>query len=144
MPVDFSGPSERALDYAVRFADQFGAKLLLLHVVEPLAGPELATVLPLLLDHDKVVADCKARLELLVKQKAIAPRKIERTLVREGRSYHEIAAAARSLKVDMIILSTHGYTGIKRAVLGSTTERVVRHAPCTVLVVRENERESAK
>jgi nucleotide-binding universal stress UspA family protein len=57
--------------------------------------------------------------------------------VRFGRSFHEIAAAARTLKADLIIISTHGYTGLKHAVLGSTTERVVRHASCPVLVVRQ-------
>jgi len=45
------------------------------------------------------------------------------------------------LKVDLIVISTHGYTGLKHAVLGSTAERVVRHAPCPVLVVREQEHE---
>jgi nucleotide-binding universal stress UspA family protein len=45
------------------------------------------------------------------------------------------------LKVDLIIISTHGRTGLKHALLGSTTERVVRHAPCPVLVVRAQERE---
>ena len=62
---------------------------------------------------------------------------LEMVLVRFGRSFHEIAEAARTRKVDLIIISTHGYTGLKHAVLGSTTERVVRHAHCPVLVVRQ-------
>lgn len=49
--------------------------------------------------------------------------------------------AARTLKVDLIVISTHGYTGVNRALLGSVTERVVREAPCPVLVVREHEHE---
>ena len=61
---------------------------------------------------------------------------VEKTLVRNGVPYNEISRAAASLKVDLIVISTHGYTGLKHALLGSTTERVVRHAKCPVLVVR--------
>ena len=89
-----------------------------------------------MVENDKVKAACKAKLEVLVKEKAINPDLVEKTLVRQGRSFHEIADAARTLQVDLIIISTHGYTGLKHALLGSTTERVVRHAPCPVLVVR--------
>jgi universal stress protein A len=139
VPVDFSAQSEKALAYAVPFAEQFGAKLTLLHVVEPVATPDFALSFPLV--NDKVVADCKRHLERIVQDLEIAPKLVQKTLVREGRSFHEIADAARTLKVDLIIISTHGHTGLKRAVLGSTTERVVRHAPCPVLVVREHEQE---
>ena len=88
------------------------------------------------------MAECKRELERVVKQAGVSPKLIEKTLVRFGRSFHEIADAARTLKVDLIVIATHGYTGLKHALLGSTTERVVRHAPCPVLVVRENEKES--
>ncbi len=141
VPIDFSAPSGKALDYAVPFARQFGAKLTLLHVIEPVATPDFAKSFPLTIENDKAMAALKARLEMLVKQKAIEPQTVEKTLVRQGRSFHEIADAAQTLKVDLIIISTHGYTGLKRTLLGSTTERVVRHAPCPVLVVRERERE---
>jgi len=141
VPTDFSAPSKKALDYAVPFAEQFGAKLTLLHVVEPVATPDFANSFPLMMENDKVMAACKAHLQSLVKQKAIDPKLVEKTLVRQGRSFHEIVDAARTLKMDLIIISTHGYTGLKHALLGSTAERVVRHAPCPVLVVRECERE---
>ena len=141
VPTDFSTPSKKALDYAVPFAERFGAKLTLLHVVEPVATPDFVNSFPLMMENDKVMAACKAQLQSLVKQKAIDPKLVEKTLVRQGRAFHEIADAARTLKVDLIIISTHGYTGLKHALLGSTAERVVRHAPCPVLVVRERERE---
>ena len=139
--MDFSAPSRKALDYAVPFAEQFGAKLTLLHVVEPVATPDFVNSFPLMMEDDKIIAACKGKLELLVKQNAIPPGIVEKTLVSHGRAFHEIALAAESLKVDLIIISTHGYTGLKHAWLGSTTERVVRHAPCPVLVVREHEHE---
>lgn len=139
VPIDFSEPSKRALDSAVRFADRFGAKLTLLHVVEPVGAPDFANAFPLLLENDKLKAVCKGRLDLLIKQKAIDPERVEKTLVRQGRSFHEIAEAARTLKADLIVIATHGYTGLKHALLGSTTERVVRHAPCPVLVLRRKD-----
>jgi universal stress protein A len=141
VPLDFSEESKKALDYAVPLAKQFGAKLTLLHVVEPVATPDFAATFPLAIENDKVMAVCKGRLEHLIKVEAIDPNLVERALVRAGRSFHEIAEAARTLKVDLIIISTHGYRGLKHALLGSSTERVVRHAPCPVLVVRERERQ---
>jgi nucleotide-binding universal stress UspA family protein len=141
VPIDFSSPSKKALSYAVPFAEQFGAKLTLLHVVEPVPTPDFARTYPVLVENDKLMAASKAQLELLMKQEAIGLRIVEQTLVRQGRSFYEITDAARTFKVDLIIIATHGYTGFKHALLGSTTERVVRHAPCPVLVVRERERE---
>ena len=138
VPIDFSTASKKALQYAVPFARQFGAKLTLLHVVEPVATPDFANSFPLMMENDKVKAASRGQLEHIIKEQAIAPKLVEKTLVRFGRSFHEIADAARTLKVDLIIISTHGYTGFKHALLGSTTERVVRHAPCPVLVVREH------
>jgi nucleotide-binding universal stress UspA family protein len=61
--------------------------------------------------------------------------------MRTGAPHVEITEAARELGIDLIILSTHGRTGITRMLLGSTAEKVVRHAPCPVLIVRESERE---
>jgi nucleotide-binding universal stress UspA family protein len=141
VPIDFSGPSKLALKYAVPFAGQFEAKLTLLHVVEPVPMPDFAKAYPLMMENDRVLAASKAQLERLMKQETIDPKIVEQTLVRQGRSFYEITDAARTLEVDLIIISTHGYTGFKHALLGSTTERVVRHAPCPVLVVRERERE---
>lgn len=62
-------------------------------------------------------------------------------VVRTGSPGHEIIEAAQELNVDLIILSTHGRTGLERFILGSTAEKVVRRAGCPVLIVRENEHE---
>jgi universal stress protein A len=137
VPVDFSPSSNKALDYATTLARQFNAKLTLLHVVEPVATPDFAATFPLVMEDDELMAAAKERLEKLVKSARIPDRTVEKTLVRFGRSFHEIAEAARTLKADLIVISTHGYTGLKHVLLGSTTERVVRHAPCPVLVVRQ-------
>jgi len=59
-------------------------------------------------------------------------------MVRQGRAFDQIAAVARTLAADLIIIATHGYTGLKHVLLGSTAERVARHAPCPVLILRRN------
>ena len=137
VPIDFSEPSKKALKYAVAFATQFGAQLILLHVIEPTAQgfpyPALA------LENDQVKATMKRRLEGLGKYETTNPRLIQKAAVTHGRAFQEVVRAARGLQVDLIIMATHGYTGIKHVLLGSTTERVVRYAPCPVLVVREQE-----
>jgi len=137
VPLDFSPPSKKALGYAAAVAGHFKAKLTLLHVVEPVATPDFAASFPLAMEDDQLKAAAKRELAGAVKSARIPRGMVEQVLVRFGRSFHEIAEAARTRKVDLIIISTHGFTGLKHALLGSTTERVVRHAPCPVLVVRQ-------
>ena len=132
VPLDFSPPSKKALDYAVSVARQFKAKLTLLNVVEP----DFAAGFPLVMEDDKQMAAAKSELERAVKAARVPRGLVEKILVRFGRSFHEITEAARTRKVNLIIIATHGYSGLKHTLLGSTTERVVRHAPCPVLVVR--------
>ena len=139
VPTDFSDPSRNALRYAARFAEQFGAKVTLLFVNEPVMYPDFAYY-PLTMENDQVIKIAKAKLTTLG-NKEIGAKHIEEILVRNGNPFHEITEAARTLKMDLIIISTHGYTGLKHALLGSTAERVVRHAPCPVLTVREKEHE---
>lgn len=141
VPTDLSPASKKALAYAVAFAEKFGAKLTLLHVVAPIEALNYTSAFPLFLPDDKIKAICTGLLEQMVKEEAIDPKLIEKMLVRNGRAFHEITEAAKTLNVDLIIISTHGYTGLEHALLGSTTERVVRHARCPVLVVREREHE---
>lgn len=137
VPLDFSVPSKQALDAAAAFARRFKAKLTLLHVVAPVATPDFAASFPLVMENDKVMAAAKAELVRLVTAARFPRGTVEKVLVRFGSAFHEIADAAGTLKADLIIISTHGRTGLKHALLGSTTERVVRHAPCPVLVVRQ-------
>ena len=134
VPVDFSDCSKKALKYAVAFAQQFGAELTLLHVVEPYpAVPEMAP-------YDvEDIQDGRRELEALRKQ--IPGTLTSSVALRKGTPLVEIAAAAEDFGSDLIIISTHGHKGLARMFLGSTTEKVVRHAPCPVLIVRELERD---
>ena len=140
VPVDFSPSSQKALHYALSFAGQFGAALTLLNVVEPAIYPTELGYIPVEIDalHTAMNASATERLARLAREQVPADVQAS-TLVRVGRPFHEITTAAKELDVDLIVISTHGYTGLKHVVLGSTAERVVRHAPCPVLTVRERE-----
>ena len=142
VPLDFSAPSRQTLAAAVAFARRFKAKLTLLHVVEPVATPDFLASSPLMLANDQVMAAAQRELTKLVATSRIPRGTVGQVLVRFGSAFHEITDAARTLKVDLIVISTHGYTGLKHVLLGSTAERVVRHAPCPVFVVRACEHES--
>jgi len=136
VPIDFSAASEKALSYAVPLARQFHAKITLLYVSqEQLCGTEFA-YLPI--EESAVNWAAKEQMKTIASHK-IAPELLGGTLVRHGVAFEEIAKAARELNTDLIIVNTHGYTGLKHALVGSTAECVVRHAPCPVLVVRERE-----
>jgi nucleotide-binding universal stress UspA family protein len=142
VPVDFSDFSTKALDYALAFADQFDAQIILLHVVEPAVYPESSMLVATALDdlNNDLTKVAQQKLNEL-KRERIGDRVSSELLVRLGRAFSEIVAAASELDVDLIILATHGYTGLKHVLLGSTAERVVRHAPCPVLTVRDPEHE---
>lgn len=143
VPLDFSKPAEKALHYAVSFARQCDSKITMLHVRPlPHYGTELGYI-PATLPADEPSGKAiKDRLAADARR-LVPPGMLDRTLVRVGTAFDEICSAAGELRADLIIISTHGYTGIKHALLGSTAERVVRHAPCPVLVVREREHEFA-
>lgn len=141
VPIDFSDCSRKALQYAIPFARQFGASLVLLHVIQVsyAAGSEFGVVDVPVLERDLRESSEK---ELTVMAGEVVGHQVPaEALVRTGRPVQEIVEAAKQLEVDLIIIATHGRTGLKHVFLGSTTESVVRAAPCPVLTVREHEHE---
>jgi nucleotide-binding universal stress UspA family protein len=140
VPIDFSDTSRKALQYAVPFAKQFEAKITLLHVVDlPMYPQEFGY---LLVDESQALDNQKKCLADLA-GRTIPPELLAQTIVRRGVSWDTVVAVARETQADLIITTTHGYTGLKHVLMGSTAERIVRHAPCPVLVVREREHEFA-
>ena len=140
VPLDFSEPAEKALRYAVAFGRRLEARITLLHVRQLpyyLAEPGFV---PAAMPVDDPPEAVTQRLEADARR-LVPPEILERTLLRVGAPFDEICKAAAELNTDLIILSTHGYTGLKHVLMGSTAERVVRHAPCPVLVVRKREHE---
>jgi nucleotide-binding universal stress UspA family protein len=140
VPTDFSEPSKKALSYALCLAKQNGAKITLLHVLEPiLVYPD--AVYPVMMDANFGPSDAKNAFLKLRKEEHVDAHLLQATVIRQGTAHQEIVQAARDLETDLIIIATNGHTGLAHVLLGSTTERVVRHAPCPVLVVRQKERE---
>jgi len=134
VPTDFSRNAGWALRYAVPLARQVGGKITLLHVLEwPLLPAELGVIVT---SDAKLQGEVRLRLDELART-SVPAGLLEKTLVRVGRAHRDVADAARGLKMDLIIVSTQGRTGLKRALLGSTAERIVRHATCPVLTVRK-------
>jgi nucleotide-binding universal stress UspA family protein len=141
VPIDFSGCSKKALQYAIPFARQFGASLVLLHVVQvnyAVGGEFAAMDYPL---AEKELRDFSEKQLAVLAREEIPAGVPAATAVRTGVPVQQIIEAARELEIDVIILSTHGHTGLKHVLLGSTAENVVRRAPCPVLVVHEQEHE---
>jgi len=138
--LDFSESSYKALAYASALARQFEAKITLLHVVQMtyMVGEYGAIELPEL--EVQLTTSARSKLESVAREKVPAGQ-VDGTLIRVGPAVPEIANTAKETNADLLVISTHGYTGLKRIVLGSVAENVVRHAPCPVLVVREKEHE---
>jgi universal stress protein A len=136
VPLDFSEMSLKSLQYAVPFAKQFGAKLTLLHVVQPPTyTPEMP--FPPSIRSEHTVAIEKQLEDIRTK---IVPRDLAVDIaVRHNFVFDGILEVAREIRADLIITTTHGYTGLKHLLIGSTAENIVRRAPCPVLVVRESE-----
>jgi universal stress protein A len=133
VPVDFTECTDKALSYALPFARQFGAGLTLLHVVEPVIGASSEAVL-VNVNSDEGAERELARMKARVEKQAKC-----QTILRKGNAASEIIGVASERNCDLIILSTHGRTGLDRLISGSTSEKVVRRAGCPILVVRPHE-----
>lgn len=142
VPTDFSPPAQNAYRYALRFGRQFGAEVTLLHVLEkapPIGG---MVDVPAQIDYlDEQVEAVEKNLSALRAPSESGKLPRIGTTVREGDAAQQIKDTAREMETDLIVMGTHGYTGLKHLLLGSTAEDVVRSAPCPVMVVREEEHE---
>lgn len=141
VPVDFSPHAERAFGYATALARQLGAQVTLVHVVEdPFAtgawGAETYTpnVGELL---QELIAGAERQLTPWT-EKPAAQGLTVKTAVITGRPSESIIKHAASERCDLIVMGTHGRTGLSHVVMGSVSERVLRKAPCPVLTVRAN------
>jgi universal stress protein A len=141
VPIDFSAASKNAFKCAVRFADEFAAELTLLYVLTPPPSPGFAGIsgAPAVFEAD--FPRVEKNLRALVASASNGVAKRSRWTMRAGVPSHEIVEMAKDADTDLIVIATHGYTGWKHFCIGSTAERVVRAAPCPVLVVREKEHE---
>ncbi|GIX47409.1 MAG: universal stress protein [Candidatus Tectimicrobiota bacterium] len=136
VPLDFSAYSDRALDYAVELARKLGARLTLLHVIHamPLGVPEAGVALPVSYwqQLEAEVGQIMNQYLSKVGQGGIRGE----VVIAHGVPFQEIVEAAKARQADLIVMGTHGRTGLQHVLLGSVTEKVIRLAPCPVLVVR--------
>jgi nucleotide-binding universal stress UspA family protein len=141
VPTDFSETSKKAVQYALRFAEQFGCEIALLYVVEP-ATPTIGAPLAIEAFTEKdEFAMAEKELKMLAAEAHPNGANSVSSFIRVGHAPNEITKAAAELDIDLVIIATHGYTSWRNLCIGSTSERVVRTAPCPVLVVREKEHE---
>lgn len=142
IPVDFSDFSKKAAEYGCAFAKSFGAQLVFLHVVETPVYPiamGIGAIAPPPLPEDVRPHIEKRMDEFLAAH--VDDKVAARGLVVEGTPFVEIVRMCREEKADLCIIPTHGHSGLTHMLLGSTAEKVVRKAPCPVLVLKEEERE---
>lgn len=134
--VDFSEGAREAFRVAVKLAVAEHAELVIAHVWTPpvyvvgealgLPGPMLTE---LILEAEKQLADLKTEAERLEVQRVS-------TVLATGIAWHQIVQLAKEDRaVDLLVAGTHGRTGFKHALIGSVAEKIVRHAPCPVLVI---------
>jgi nucleotide-binding universal stress UspA family protein len=136
-PTDFSEPAEHAWLFALQFAQDFSAEVHVLHVVAP--PPRLTEAYSMNFDPEKfaavLTAEAQTSLDRLV-EGAKARNLTFQQEVRIGVDFREIIDYARKHQIDLIVMATHGRTGLAHALVGSVAEKVVRKAPCPVLTVK--------
>lgn len=140
VPVDFSADADHAVEYAIGLASTLGAHVTLLHVMQSptWGGVDLDVTFP----HAYSTFIQHLEAEVTRNMEAYVERVTEAGLVGDmavvhGVPFQEILEAARIRQIDLIVMGTHGRTGLQHILLGSVAEKVVRLAPCPVLVVRQ-------
>ena len=138
VPIDFSDYSKSSLRYAVNFAKQFNAEIYLIYVLEPVIYPPDFSMGQIAIPSVNAEWDERAREELENLAKTEIPEGVSvKIILKNGKPFLEIIDTASEENIDLIIIATHGHSGVEHILFGSTAEKVVRKAPCPVLTLRE-------
>jgi len=138
VPIDFSDYSKNALGYAINFAKHFKAELHLIYVVEPVIYPPDFSMGQIAIPSVDLEMDKRAKDELQNLADKQIPSDLKTSiLVKTGKPFIEIIETAAEIDADLIIIATHGHSGMEHILFGSTAEKVVRKAPCPVMTLRE-------
>lgn len=136
-PTDFSPRSKSAISWVQQMAEQLKAEVHCIYVVEE---PQIYATLDMgpvpIPSIEELTNSARARLDVYVRDSISALGMSATGAVLVGRPADEIVSYARSNNAKMVIMTTHGYSGVKHLLLGSTTEAVLRHAACPVLSIR--------
>ncbi len=137
VPTDFSESAKYALPFAVDLASKYGASLHVLHVVEPIVAPvDFAWGTYSYPDIEKQLSGYVDESLAKIMDEQISDEITCDSTSLHGKPWREIVAHARDQQMDLIVMATHGLSGLSHALYGSTAEKVVRKAPCPVLIVR--------
>jgi nucleotide-binding universal stress UspA family protein len=141
VPVDFSACSRAALDHAYLLAEQFGGTLDVVNVWRPprYIGPDEAFGEPRKTLWEYARADASKEMEQFLAEFQKRGRVRINSRLEQGNPYETILNIANAGNFDIIVMGTHGRTGLPHILLGSVAERVVRHSRCPVLTVRAGE-----
>jgi nucleotide-binding universal stress UspA family protein len=138
-PIDFSPPSRLAFEMAAQLARESGGALVLAHVCDPRPWATGETLLSAEVIQSLVDAAEAELAKWLGRAKELGVERSEKLFV-TGVAWDRIVAAAKDDRgIDLIVMGTHGRTGLKHALIGSVAEKTLRNAPCPVLVVRSRE-----
>jgi nucleotide-binding universal stress UspA family protein len=144
LPTDFSESGNYALSYAASLARKFGAQIICVHVIEPMVPTVgysgMTAPLPIADITEQLEDSAEHELPKIAGRKEFAGLEMEELIV-YGEAASEIVRVAKDRNVDLIVVSSHGRTGLGRILFGSTAEAVVRHASCPVLVVKPSQEE---
>lgn len=135
--TDFSKPSLSAFPAALGAARRDGAELVVLHVLPPPVGPDaMGYVPPRMYEEMKaaIVGQAKRRLDALVRRAARSRVRARSELV-EGVPHEDIPRAARRHRAELVVMGTHGRTGLARLLMGSVAARVIGTCPCPVMTI---------
>ena len=135
-PTDFSPNSDKAVNYAVQLARRLGAKLTLLHVVPEPSALDYSIEGISRQEIEGWEAEAEKRLAHELARAQVEYANVESIQVTALHPRDEIVRAATDLAADLLVISTHGYTGWKHFLFGSDAEKIVEQAPCPVVVVR--------
>jgi len=139
-PIDHSDCSKEALKYAVTFAMKDEAKLLLLHVIDIRSFNEGLDAMSTQIPNEETIEQLRVKLLDCIPEEIRDDMDVE-AIVTQGIPFAEIISTAKEKEIDMIVIGSHGRTGISHMMLGSVSEKVVRKAPCPVLTVRQSDHE---
>jgi nucleotide-binding universal stress UspA family protein len=147
LPTDFSECGNYALSYAASLARRFKASIICVNVIEPIVPTVgysgMTEPLPIADITEQLEDSAERELPKLAECDDCAGLDVEELVV-HGEAASEIVRVAAERNVDLIVISSHGRTGLGRILFGSTAESVVRHAPCPVLVVKPPPQEDAE
>ena len=135
-PTDFSPNSERAVDYALQLARRLGAKLTLLHVVPEPSALDYSMEGVSVQEIQGWEEEAEERLTERLTRAQLEYKEVDALRASALHPRDQIVRAAADLSADLLVISTHGYTGWKHLLFGSDAEKILERAPCPVLVVR--------